>query len=89
MNSEQTQVVPSILRGAAASDLPDPTAIAELWQPTLILAWRGDDGHPVSSAEALRGLLPHAELLVAERVADLAAWPKRVARFHAELGARA
>ena len=83
------RLVPSILRGAAASDLPAPAAIAKLSQPTLILAWRGDDGHPLSSAEALRGLLPHAELLVAERLADLAAWPKRVARFLAELGASA
>ena len=82
------RVVPSILRGAAASDLPEPAAVAKLPQPVLILAWRGDEGHPLSSAEALARLLPQAELLVAERLADLAAWPKRVARFLDELGAR-
>jgi 3-oxoadipate enol-lactonase len=79
------RVVPSILRGAAASDLPDPTAIGRLAQPALILAWQGDEGHPVSTAERLRSLLPNADLLVAERLADLAAWPKRVARWCAEL----
>jgi 3-oxoadipate enol-lactonase len=83
------RVVPSILRGAAASDLPEPAAVAKLVQPVLILAWRGDEGHPLSSAEALARLLPQSELLVADRLADLAAWPRRVARFLDEVGARA
>jgi pimeloyl-ACP methyl ester carboxylesterase len=81
------RVVPSIVRGAAASDLPEPAAVAKLPQPVLILAWRGDEGHPLSSAEALARLLPQAELLVADRLADLAAWPKRVARSLDEVGA--
>ena len=82
------RVVPSILRGAAASDLPEPAEVAKLPQPVLILAWRGDEGHPLSSAEALARLLPQSELLVADRLADLGAWPKRVAQFLDEIGAR-
>jgi 3-oxoadipate enol-lactonase len=82
-------LVPSILRGAAASDLPEPAAIAKLSQPALVLAWQGDEGHPISSARRLIELLPHAELLVAERLADIALWPKRVARFCADLADRA
>jgi 3-oxoadipate enol-lactonase len=82
------RIVPSILRGAALSDLPEPAAIGKLAQPALILAWQGDDGHPVSTAERLTALLPHSELFVAEQLADLAAWPKRVARFCTELEER-
>jgi pimeloyl-ACP methyl ester carboxylesterase len=76
--------IAAILRGAAASDFPPPDAVAKLGQPTLLLAWEGDDGHPLSSAERLAELIPGAKLLVARRLADLADWPKQVA----ELGAR-
>jgi pimeloyl-ACP methyl ester carboxylesterase len=77
--------LPAILRGAAASDLPDPKAVAALRQPALLLAWEGDDGHPISSAERLAELLPHAKLSVARRLADLGAWPRLVADFCADL----
>jgi len=76
--------IAAILRGAAASDFPPPDAVAKLRQPTLLLAWEGDDGHPLSTAERLAELIPGAKLLVARRLADLADWPKQVA----ELGAR-
>jgi 3-oxoadipate enol-lactonase len=77
-----------ILRGAAASDLPDPAALAGLRQPTLVLAWEGDPGHPLSTAERLAAELPHATLCVARKLADLGAWPRRVAEFCAGLGPR-
>ena len=47
------ELLPSVLRGAAASDLPAPEAIAALEHPALILAWAGDPGHPESTADRL------------------------------------
>ena len=74
-------LLPSVLRGAAASDLPDPDAVAGLTQPVLVLAWAGDPGHPVSTAERLVALLPDAELQVATHVRDVLGWPRQVASF--------
>jgi len=74
-------LLPFVLRGAAASDLPDPDAVAAIAVPALVLAWATDPGHPVSTAERLVELLPHAELHVAERVAEILTWPGRVASF--------
>jgi pimeloyl-ACP methyl ester carboxylesterase len=73
--------VAAVLRGAAASDFPAPDTVARLRQPTLLLAWEGDDGHPLSTAERLAELIPGAALSVAKRLPDLAGWPKRVAEF--------
>ncbi len=74
-------VLPSVLRGAAASDLPDPEQLRLLTQPALILAWDTDPGHPLSTARALAELLPAAELHVAITLADLPGWAPTVARF--------
>jgi len=73
--------VAAILRGAADSDFPDAGAIGGVRQPTLLLAWEGDDGHPLSTAERLAELLPNATLSVARQLPDLATWPQRVAGF--------
>jgi pimeloyl-ACP methyl ester carboxylesterase len=73
--------LPTILRGAAQSDLPDPDAIRSLAVPALILAWDTDPGHPVSTAEKLADLLPDAELHVASEPADVIKWPGLVAGF--------
>jgi 3-oxoadipate enol-lactonase len=78
-------VLPAVLRGAAASDLPHPDDLRRLDQPTLLLAWDTDPGHPVSTAEALAELLPGARLRVARRFEDLAGWPAAVASFLEEL----
>lgn len=74
-------LLPAILRGAAASDLPAPEVVSELRAPSLILAWEGDDGHPLSSAQQLHELLPHARLSVARRLRDLGDWPGLVAEL--------
>ncbi len=63
-----------IFRGAAVADLPDPDAIAQLQQPTLILAWTGDPGHPMATAERLVELMPHATLHSAGNLEQLLAW---------------
>jgi 3-oxoadipate enol-lactonase len=72
---------PTVFRGAARSDLPPPDALRTVRQPTLILAWATDPGHPVSTADALVELLPHAHLLVAADLADVATWPDEIRHF--------
>ena len=79
------RVVPHVLRGAAASDLPEPEELAELDQPTLVLAWRGDPVHPVGTAKKLAEVLPNADLAVASSLAEVKTWPKRVSAFLAGL----
>jgi len=74
-------LLPYVLRGAAGSDLPVPDEIAAIDRPTLVLAWAGDAGHPVSTAERLAELLPRAELRVATGLRDVLAWPTQVADF--------
>ncbi|MDZ7675827.1 MAG: hypothetical protein U5K30_12270 [Acidimicrobiales bacterium] len=70
-----------VLRGAAESDLPEPVAIADITVPTLILAWRLDPIHPVSTAERLRDLLPAADLHVTRRPGDTSGWVERLRDF--------
>ncbi|GAA3529738.1 hydrolase [Aeromicrobium flavum] len=69
------ELLPALLRGAALSDLPAPEDVARLDQPTTILAWVGDPAHPVSTAEALVELMPHASLQVAQTPDDVDRWP--------------
>jgi pimeloyl-ACP methyl ester carboxylesterase len=73
--------LPSVLRGAAASDLPDPDAVARLEHPSLILAWAGDPGHPESTAHRLGELLPHSEVRIAAELHDLFTWSAAIAAF--------
>jgi pimeloyl-ACP methyl ester carboxylesterase len=75
------RAVVAALRGAAASDLPKPGALRSLHVPTLILAWRGDPTHPLSTAQRLAELLPDAELDVAASSDDVQAWPERIRGF--------
>ena len=70
-----------MLRGAAASDLPSPDAIAALDHPALLLAWAGDPGHPESTAERLHELLPNSELRVAGELKDLFGWSAAITDF--------
>jgi 3-oxoadipate enol-lactonase len=67
-------LLPTVLRGAAASDLPRTDDLRGVQQPTLVLAWADDPGHPVSTAERLVELLPDAHLHVARTPADLHSW---------------
>lgn len=75
------ELLPTVFRGAALSDFPSPEAIVAVTQPVLILAWAGDPGHPVSTAERLVALLPSAELRVAQSPADVAEWVDRATEF--------
>ena len=70
-----------IFRGAAQADFPTREAISAISCPTLILAWSGDPGHPVSSAEQLHDLIGGSSLSVASTKGELATWTGRVADF--------
>lgn len=74
------ELLPSIYRGAALSDLPPAAQLAQVAVPTTILAWTGDPGHPLSTAQELAQILPHAELHVAHTPQEVAGWPQLLAR---------
>ncbi len=68
-------LLPTILRGAATTDLPTREQIATISTPTLILAWTGDHTHPLRTATRLDDLLPHSRLVVARTPYGVMAWP--------------
>lgn len=75
------ELLATVLRGAARTDLPDPEALRGLTVPTLILSWAGDPGHPVATGEKLHELLPQSEFQVAQRLADVQEWGTVAAHF--------
>jgi pimeloyl-ACP methyl ester carboxylesterase len=68
-------LLPSVLRGAALSDLPQPRELASIEEPTLVLAWSDDPTHPVSTATKLEETLPDTRLVVARTPYGVMAWP--------------
>lgn len=78
------QLLASIFRGAAMSDLPEGEVLTRLGVPTLVLAWIDDPAHPLSTAEQLCGLLPNSRLVVAEHPDDVALWPKELSQHIAQ-----
>jgi 3-oxoadipate enol-lactonase len=75
------RAVAAALSGAAHSDLPPAEELAHIDVPALILAWRGDPIHPVSTAERLAANMPGAELVVARSLAEIRDWPQRARPF--------
>ena len=71
----------AVFRGAAHADLPARDRIASISAPALVLAWTGDPGHPVSTADELTTLLPHCETSIASTAEDLAGWTDAVVDF--------
>ncbi|GAA3638817.1 alpha/beta hydrolase [Microbacterium awajiense] len=69
------ELLPTILRGAAATDFPSREAIETIDVPTLILAWTGDPSHPLRTATKLEQLMPQARLVVARTPYGVMAWP--------------
>ena len=74
----------NVLEGSAQSDLPDPAMFDSLTMPALILAWTGDPGHPLSSAETLAAHLPNHQLIIAHNAQELAQWPDLIRGFVAQ-----
>lgn len=74
-------LLPSVLRGAADSDLPDDATLRTLRLPVLVLSWHDDPGHPVETGEHLAELVEGAELGTAATVEELRTWGSRTATF--------
>lgn len=68
-------LLPTVLRGAAATDLPGAGELRAVAVPTLVLAWVGDPAHPLSTAERLRELIPGSVLSIARSPHEVLAWP--------------
>jgi pimeloyl-ACP methyl ester carboxylesterase len=75
------ELLPTVLRGAAGSDLPADEVLAGIRQETLILGWATDTSHPIASAEHLARLLPNATVEIAEEPESVRDWGERVAEF--------
>jgi pimeloyl-ACP methyl ester carboxylesterase len=73
--------LPSVFRGAAATDFPSEEAVATITQPVLLRPWAGDPGHPVSTSERLHELLPDSVLEITTTPDDLRALGAEVADF--------
>jgi len=77
-------VLPTILRGAGSSNLPQHEQLACITQPTLILSWATDPTQPVAVAEELARILPNAQLHASTMAADVSTWGERIAAFLAK-----
>jgi len=85
MRRADARSVQLTLRGAALSDLPELERVGTLDVPTLILAWKQDPSHPLSTSEALVERMPKASLHVAESFDDIRSWSACVRAFVASL----
>jgi len=77
----------TLFRGARTANLPSREEVSAIAVPALILAWTGDSGHPVSSAEELDALLPDSELHLASTLEQFAGWTGLIRDFLSRLGA--
>lgn len=71
------ELMPTIMRGAAATDLPVLEEITKINQETLLLPWASDPGHPVSTAVALAEAMVNSRLRIAhtaDQVKAYGAW---------------
>lgn len=71
----------AVFRGAGHADLPSRADVASLSMPAIILAWAGDTGHPVSTAQQLHELMPQSELSIAATWDEFSTWTDRVNSF--------
>lgn len=79
-------LVPSVLRGAASSDLPGSDELATITVPTLIMAWSRDPAHPVGTATALHDIIPGSRLVLARSAHGMRGWPGLFAEHVGETG---
>ncbi|WP_369045746.1 alpha/beta fold hydrolase [Sinomonas sp. P10A9] len=80
------RLLPAVMRGAAATDLPKGKDVAAIGVPALILAWSGDRSHPLSTAQQLHARMPHSRIVVARTPYGIMAWPGLFAEFVTTVG---
>lgn len=81
LKSIRRKTLSVLFKGAALTDLPPKEAIQSIDIPALILAWTGDQGHPVEIASELNALLPQSCLAVAKKYEDVERWPQLIENF--------
>lgn len=81
MRSADPVRLAGVFRGAAVADFPPVEAVRDITCPTLILAWSGDPGHPVSTADRLGGLIADSTVSVASTATDVAGWTGQLIDF--------
>lgn len=79
------ELLPTIMRGAAAADLPLLGEIAKIKHETLLLPWVSDPGHPVSTAIALVEAMINSRLRIAHTAAQVKAYGAWSAQFLTEV----
>jgi len=79
------ELMPTIMRGAAATDLPALDEIATIDQETLLLPWAADPGHPVSTAVALAETMINSRLRIGHTAAQVKAYGAWMAPFLQEV----
>jgi 3-oxoadipate enol-lactonase len=75
------ELIPSVLRGAAASTFPLDEELRTVRQSVLILTWDTDPSHPLTTAEHLAEQLPDSVLEVATSPDEIRSWAGRAAAF--------
>ena len=55
--------------------MPVAEVVARVAVPTTVMAWVDDPAHPVSSAEAIAGLVQGSRLVLARTPQNVAQWP--------------
>ena len=81
MRAADPQRLATVFRGATGANFPPPERVAELPMPVQILAWTGDDGHPVSTVDRLVDLLPDAAVAIASTLDEVFGWSDIVRDF--------
>ncbi len=89
MRSWDPERLAHAMRGATGAQFPDREAVAAITCPTTVLAWTGDDGHPVGTAEELGRLIPHADVHLASTPEEIATWTAIVAHLVIEVAGAA
>jgi 3-oxoadipate enol-lactonase len=74
-------LLPTIFQGATHADLLPLETLSRITQPTLILAWATDPGHPVSTADKLHRAVSGSILRVSDTSADIRSWGQLAANF--------
>lgn len=74
----------AVMLGSAYSNFPSKEIVKEALAsvPVLICGWEGDPTHPMSSADLLAELIPHAQVCRATNLADMdGIWIEAIAEF--------
>lgn len=77
---EQTRLS-IIFRGLSRTDLPPPEFVSKIKQPTLILAWTGDENHPLTTTARFQELVPHAKIALATTYDGVQKWNNYIDEF--------